>query len=225
MVPASELYCVVRGNIGDDIVVQREPRKWIAFRWLDDFGNSIAPFFTSLEHGRQFLKETTGWQLKGKPTFVVVQAILAAMSEETAFYTIDPVSTEQFKALTPVEFLTQLIYRTYRVEVETQDLVLERQDIIPIEVLLGAGRDHDADDEYRHLLSIADLIFGVDVKAGTQSLVFGRMSLEELARTGQSKILGVVNIGFDQETMDIEQLASLVRDIKGHHDYYGARIR
>ena len=147
------------------------------------------------------------------------------MSEETAFYTIDPVSTEQFKALTPVEFLTQLIYRTYRVEVETQDLVLERQDIIPIEVLLGAGRDHDADDEYRHLLSIADLIFGVDVKAGTQSLVFGRMSLEELARTGQSKILGVVNIGFDQETMDIEQLASLVRDIKGHHDYYGARIR
>jgi hypothetical protein len=166
-----------------------------------------------------------GWQLKGNSAVLVVQTILAAMSEETAFYAIDPVSTESFKALAPVEFLTELIYRPYRVGIETQDLVPQRQDMIPFEVLLGAGRDHDTHDEYRRLLAIADLIFGVDAKTGKQSLVFGRLSLEELVRTGESKILGVVNIGFDQETTDIEQLASLVQNIKGHHDYYGAGIR
>ena len=82
-----------------------------------------------------------------------------------------------------------------------------------------------AEVEYRRLLAEADLIFGIDEMSGKQSIVFGRLSLEELVRAGQSNILGVVNVGVDQETMEIEKLATLVQDIKGHHDYYGAGAR
>jgi hypothetical protein len=49
--------------------------------------------------------------------------------------------------------------------------------------------------------------------------VFGRSSLEELVRTGQSHILGIVNVGLNPETLDIEKLATLVHEIRGHHDY------
>ena len=78
---------------------------------------------------------------------------------------------------------------------------------------------------YRQLLADADLIFAVDILSGKQSIMFGRLSLEELVRTGQSNILGVVNVGLNQETMEIEKLATLVQEIKGHHYYCGAGVR
>jgi hypothetical protein len=62
----------------------------------------------------------------------------------------------------------------------------------------------------------------LDVMSGKQLIVFGRWSLEELVRTGESNILRVMNVGLDQETMEIEKLATLVQDIRGHHDYHGA---
>ena len=136
--------------------------------------------------------------------------------------TIDSVSTEKFKALSPAQFLTELIYRRHPIGVETHDIVQEHRDIVPFEMLFGDGNATDAECEYRQLLTIADLIFGVDLMSGKQSLVFGRLSLEELLRTGQSNILAVVNVGLDQETSEIEKLATLVQDIKGHHDYVGA---
>jgi hypothetical protein len=91
--------------------------------------------------------------------------------------------------------------------------------------LFGEGRDPNAEVEYRRLLAVADLIFGIDAISGKQSIVFGRLSLEELVRTGESQILRVVNVGLDQETTEIEKLATLVQDIKGHHDYYSAGAR
>jgi len=221
----SELCCVVKSNISDDVALKSEPNEWATLRWTDEFGNSIAPFFTSLESGQPFLKELNGWQLKRYPVSFVVEVILADIKQETSFYTIDPVSTEKFKALSPVQFLTELICRKNPVGIETQDLVLKHQDIVPIEALLGGGRDPNAEVEYRRLLAVADLIFGVDVMSGKQSIVFGRLSLKELVRTGQSNILGVVNVGLDSETMEIEKLAALVQDIKGHHDYYRAGTR
>ena len=225
MVGTSELCCVVKSNISDDVVLKGEPNEWATLRWTDEFGNSIAPFFTSLESGQPFLKEMNGWQLKRYPVSFVVEVILADIKQETSFYTIDPVSTEKFKALSPVQFLTELICRKHPVGIETQDPVLEHPDIVPIEALFGEGRDPNAEVDYRRLLADADLIFGVDVMSGKQSIVFGRLSLEELVRTGQSNILGVVNVGLDQETMEIEKLATLVQDIKGHHDYCGAGAR
>jgi hypothetical protein len=225
MVATSELCCVVKSNISDVVVLKGEPNEWATLRWTDDFGNSIAPFFTSLESGQPFLKEMNGWQLKRYPVSFVVECILADIKQETSFYTIDPVSTEKFKALSPVQFLTELICRKHPVGIETQGLVLEHPDIVPIEAFFGEGRDPNAEVDYRRLLADADLIFGVDVMSGKQSIMFGRLSLEELVRTGQSNILGVVNVGLNQETMEIDKLATLVQDIKGHHDYCGAGAR
>ena len=225
MVGTSELCCVVKRNISDDVVLNGESNDWGTLRWTDEFGNSIAPFFTSPESGQPFLSEMNGWQLKSYPVSFVVECILADIKQETSFYTIDPVSTEKFKALSPVQFLTELICRRHPVGIETQDLDVEHQDIIPIEALFGEGSDPHAKVECRRLLADADLIFGVDVMNGKQSIMFGRLSLEKLVRTGQSNILGVVNIGLNQETMEIEKLATLVQDIKGHHDYYGAGVR
>jgi hypothetical protein len=221
----SELCCVVKSNISDDVVLNGEQNDWATLTWTDEFGNSIAPFFTSLESGQPFLKEMNGWQLKRYPVSFVVEVILADIKQETSFYTIDPVSTEKFKPLSPVQFLTELICRKHPVGIETQDPAREHQDIIPIEALFGEGRDPPAEIEFRRLLADADLVFGVDVMSGKQSIVFGRLALEELVRNGQSNILGVVNVGLDQETMEIEKLATLVQDIKGHHDYYGAGAR
>ena len=99
----------------------------------------------------------------------VVECILADIKQETSFYTIDPVSTEKFKALSPVQFLTELICRTHPTDVDTQGLVLEHPDIVPFEALFGEGRDPNAEVAYRRLLANADLIFGVDVMSGKQS--------------------------------------------------------
>src|SRR5688572_6977358 len=222
MVGTSELCCVVRRYIGDDPVLKDEPNDWGTLRWTDEFGNSIAPFFTSLELGEPFLEVLSGWQLKRYPVSFVVEVILADIKQETTFYTIDPESIEKFKALSPVQFLTELIRRKHPVTVETGDPVLEHRDIVPIAALFSEGRDPIAADEYARLLAVADLIFGVDVMSEKQFLVFGRLSLEDLIGTGESHILRVVNVGLNHDAPEIERLLSLVQDIKGHHDYYGA---
>jgi hypothetical protein len=225
MVGTNELCCVVKSNFSDNLVLKGESKDWATLRWTDEFGNSIAPFFTTIESGQPFLKELTGWQLKSYPVSFVVECILVDIKQETSFYTIDPVSTEKFKALSPVQFLTDLICRKLPVEAEIQVPDVEHQDIVPIEALFGEGRDPNAEVDYRRLLAEADLIFGINVVSGKQSIMFGRLSLEELVRTGQSNILGVVNVGLNQETIELEKLATLVQEIKGHHDYYGAGVR
>ncbi len=215
----SELFCVVKSDLGDDVGLKGEPDAWATYTWTDEFGNSIAPFFTSIEAGQPFLKELDGWQLRRYPVCFVVSVILADIKQDTSFYTIDPVTIRKFKALSPVEFLTELIYRRHPVGIETPALVSEHEDIIPIEALFGKGSDPNAEVEYRRLLAVADVIFGIDIVRGKQSIVFGRISLEKLARTGQSNVLSVVNVGLGQEKLGMEKLATLVQDIKGHHDY------
>ena len=225
MVGTNELCCVVKSDFSDNLVLKGESKDWATLTWTDEFGNSIAPFFTSIESGQPFLKEMIGWQLKSYPVSFVVGCILVDIKHETSFYTIDPVSTENFKALSPVQFLTELICRKHPLGIEKQGAFLKHPDIVPIEALFGEERDLDAEVDYRRLLTDADLIFGVDVVSGKQSIMFGRLSLEELVRTGQSNILGVVNVGLNQETLDLTKLATLVQEIKGYHDYYAAAAR
>jgi len=165
------------------------------------------------------------WQLKCYPVSFVVEVILADIKQETSFYTIDPVSTEKFKALSPVQFLTELICRKHPADAEPQDLDLEQRGVVPIEAFFSDGRDPRAEFEYRRLLAAADLIFGVDAMCGRQFILFGRLSLEELLHTGQSNTLGVVNVGLDQRSTELEKLATLVQDIKGHHDFCGSGTR
>ena len=216
-----ELFCVVKKNEHcDDVGHRGEPGAWATYTWTDEFGNSIAPFFTSLKSGQPFIEKMSEWQLRRYPVALVVEVILADLRQETSFYTIDPISTEEFKTLSPVQFLTELIYRRPPPESESQALGPEHEDIVPIEAFFGEGRDRDAECEYRRLLATADVIFGMDLMRGKQSIVFGKSCLEELIRTGQSNILGVVNVGLGQKAMGIETLATLVHDIKGYHDYW-----
>ena len=98
----SEFFCVVRNNSTDDFVPNAESNEWATLRWSDEFGNSIAPFFTSLESGHSFLQEIQGWQLKRYPVTFVVEVILIDIKQETSFYTIDPVSTTTFKDITTI---------------------------------------------------------------------------------------------------------------------------
>jgi len=130
------------------------------------------------------------------------------------------VSSSAFKALTPVQFLTELIYRKHPSGIKAQELVLEHPDIIPIEDFFRDSNPIEGGG-YRQLLVDADLIFGIDELSGKQSVVYGRMSLEELVRCGHCNILGVVNIGVDEETLDLEKLAAIVQEIKGYHDCSG----
>jgi hypothetical protein len=215
-----EFFCVVKSTVGDDVVPEEEQKAWATYRWGDEFGNSIAPFFTSRESAQPFFKEMQGWELKSYPISFVVEVIITDLKQETSFYTIDPMSTEIFQALSPVEFLTELIYRRHPVGLEIREFVVDHPDVVPIEAFFD--EEPDAKVEYRQLLADADLIFSVDELHGKQSIVFGRPTLEELVRTGQSNILGVVNVGLNPETMEIEKLAQLVQDIKGRHDYHVA---
>ena len=220
MSSTSPLCCVVRRNISHDVLLNCGPNEWETLSWIDEYGNSIAPFFTSLEAGQPFLRQMNDWQLKHYPISFVVEVILADIKQETSFYTIDPVSTLTFEALSPAQFLTELICHKYLTDIEIQDLVAEHHDIVPIEDFFTEGCDPQTEDESRRLLGVADLIFGIDVLSGRQSIVFGRLSLEELLRTGQSNVLAILNVGLHQERLDIEQLVTLVQDIKGHHDYH-----
>ena len=221
----SEFFCMVKRKLSDEEVQTESANEWATFRWFDEFGNSIAPFFTSLESGHSFLQEVQGWQLKRYPVTFVVEVILVDIQQDTSFYTIDPMSTTAFKALTAVQFLTELIYRKHPVGIKTLELTQEHPDIVPIEKFFQVSSDPNTEDRYKQLLADADLIFGIDEVSGKQSIVYGRLSLQELVRCGQCNILGIVNIGLDQETMDLEKLATMVQEIKGHHDYYGVGIK
>ncbi len=102
---------------------------------------------------------------------------------------------------------------------ETHALIFEQDEIIPFEALFGEGRDPHAEVEYRRLLAAADVVFGIHDMRGKQSILFRSVSLEGLACTEQYKILGIVYVGLGLETIGIEKLATLVQDIKRHHDY------
>lgn len=219
----NEFFCVVKkDDLGNDTVLANAPNCWATYRWTDEFGNSIAPFFTSQECGDSFLQESKEWRLRRFPITFVVEVILADIKNETSFYTIDPININRFMAQSPVQFLTQLIYREHPVGIQTQALVEDHQDIVPIKEFFQFSGDTDVEKSYTRLLADADLIFGIDEISGKQSIVFGIASLEELIRIGHCNILGIVNVGLGQEQMDIERLATLVKDIKGHHDYCGS---
>jgi hypothetical protein len=217
----NEFFCVVKCQ-SEDLKHGCEPSMWTTYSWTDEFGNSVAPFFTSLESGQPFVETMIGWQLMQNPISLVVQAILADIVHETVFYTIDPLSTVAFKALSPTQFLTELIYRNSGKGIEDPLSSVACDRLVPIDALFGKRRDLIAEIEYKQLLAVADLIFGIDLKSGKQTIVYGKLTLEELVRTGQSNILGVVNVEVEPKSLEIEKLAMLVQDIKGHHDYCAA---
>jgi len=117
-------------------------------------------FFTSLEAGYSFLQETNDWHLKRFPVSFVVEVILVDIKQDTSFYSIDPISSTAFKALTPVQFLTDLIYRKHPSGMKAQELVHDHPDIIPIEDFFRDSNSMEGGG-YTQLLADADLIFGI----------------------------------------------------------------
>ena len=205
MKQTGEFFCMVSSDSSETVEVTGEPTHWKTFTWIDEFGNSIAPFFTSRDASHSFLKELSGWEIKRYPASFVVTVILADLKQETSFYTIDPVTTREFKALSAVEFLTKLIYRRQPTGSETHTTHPQHAEIIPWEALFGAGSEPQSEGEYRHLLSIADVIFGIDIIDRKQTILFGRQTLVELVRTGHCPVLGIVNIGLGHEVTQIEE--------------------
>ena len=219
MKQTGEFFCMVSSDSSETVNVTGKQTHWRTFTWIDEFGNSIAPFFTSQDAGRSFLEELSGWELKRYPASFVVTVILADLKQETSFYTIDPVTVREFKALSAVEFLTELIYRKQPTGSKAHTTHAEHAEIVPLQALFGAGSEPECEEEYRQLLSMADVIFGIDVNDCKQTILFGRQTLEDLVRTGQCPMLGIVNIGLEHDVTQIEKLTDLIKDIKGYHDY------
>jgi hypothetical protein len=65
----------------------------------------------------------------------------------------------------------------------------------------------------------ADLIFGVDVMSRKRYLVYGRHTLERIAKTRTREYCNVLRIELDSATDELERLCALVQVVKGRHDY------
>jgi hypothetical protein len=50
-------------------------------------------------------------------------------------------------------------------------------------------------------------------------LVYGRIVLEEIVKSGTSQKLNTIHVAIDQETDELEKLVALVQVVKGHDDY------
>ena len=94
-----------------------------------------------------------------------------------------------------------------------------KKQIIPLEALFDEGTGPNLSADPRNALRDADVIIGVDVMSRREFVVYGRKSIEKLFRSGKPERLGVMYIGLDQETEELEKLIALVRVVKGHDDY------
>jgi hypothetical protein len=86
--------------------------------WTDDHGNTVIPFFTSGETADQFAATglPKGTRLQNLPMGVAVNVIIGHIRADTALFTLDPISREQFRALSAEEFLSELFALMLREE-------------------------------------------------------------------------------------------------------------
>jgi hypothetical protein len=78
--------------------------------WTDDYGNTVMPFFTSGETANRFAATglPKGTRLKNLPMGVAVNVMIGHIRADTAFFTLDPISRQQFRSLSAEEFLSEL---------------------------------------------------------------------------------------------------------------------
>ena len=70
-------------------------------------------------------------------------------------------------------------------------------------------------DELRAALAQADIIIGVDAAAEREFTVFGTPSLESTITMKKPSAMQVVQVPLDFNSGELEELARLVREIKG----------
>lgn len=83
----------------------------------------------------------------------------------------------------------------------------------------GTGVNAAADFNPRELIDTRDVILGVDNDSRREVLIYGRDTLERIAKSGEGEAVRILRIEFDFSTDDLEKLCGIVQAVKGRHDY------
>ena len=88
-------------------------------------------------------------------------------------------------------------------------------DTISIDAILGAPGAESQAAPSRRLLVEADIVIGVDVASRREFTVFGTPPLEATAPSGAEQGLRMLRVTLDQLRGQLDQLAALVKILKG----------
>ncbi len=73
--------------------------------------------------------------------------------------------------------------------------------------------------QWRMAFETADVILGVDVATGRETLVFSRGALPMIADTGINDQPRVLRVSIDSAGEELEMLIAACEAYRGHHDY------
>lgn len=91
---------------------------------------------------------------------------------------------------------------------------------IPLHALFAAdGISPNPDLDARQALTAADVIVGVDVMSKQEFVLYGKKTLEKIARQKKGQNISVFRIELDEDNGDLERAAALVTAVKGRCDY------
>jgi hypothetical protein len=101
---------------------------------------------------------------------------------------------------------------------------MDGPDAIPIDALFdldGSGLNESAGIDVRGALEAAQVILGHDVMTGREFILFGRETVERIARGDEPEGAATLRVALDHDPRggDIERITALVAAIKGRHDY------
>ena len=65
----------------------------------------------------------------------------------------------------------------------------------------------------------ADVVLGVDVATGMETVFYGKALLERSARGSEGKGVMIVRLNINWHSDDPEKLAAACLSVKGHHDW------
>jgi hypothetical protein len=92
---------------------------------------------------------------------------------------------------------------------------LEGSETLPLAALIATS--HQVGDDGRLYLQSADVIVGVDVRSGEEFVVYGSKPYQEWLVQRLPAIL-IARISLEMGVGELEQLLTIVRDIKGEHN-------
>ncbi|MCA9070870.1 MAG: hypothetical protein KDA84_18200, partial [Planctomycetaceae bacterium] len=92
---------------------------------------------------------------------------------------------------------------------------------IPIRDLMDEGCQPNLKTvpDPRVMLHQAHIILGVDTATNGEFLVYGKQFLRRAIRRNPTSKAKILKVALDQATQEFEQLVSLVKFVKGYHDY------
>jgi hypothetical protein len=93
--------------------------------------------------------------------------------------------------------------------------------VIPLESIITRESAEGAAPELRtrSILSRADVIYAVDAGQDRHILVFGKDKLARIASSDVPEGARVLRVALGPNRSRLQELLTLVREAKGHHDY------